>query len=75
MSGQRGAMLRFHLWRTAHPRELFREIEVRSSVARDQPSAQAECQILDRLFDKNQNPILKCDEIHQVNESPEQPCK
>ena len=66
---------RFRLWvrRAVKSGQLFVEVEVRGNDAGDQSRTAIECQVLDGPLDKNQNPALERDQIHQVNKGPDQP--
>src|SRR6266852_9629940 len=49
------------------------EVEISRRRAGDQSCATAESQILDGPLNKNQDTTLKLDNIHQVDERPDQP--
>src|SRR5690349_25153574 len=53
--------------------KFLREIEIRGNAAGDQPCTAAECQILYRPLNENENAALKRNQIGYMDKSPNEP--
>src|SRR5882724_13147707 len=69
---------RLRLWRrrergSRRPGDLAIEVEVRGRLSGDEPRAAVEGQVLDRPFHEDDDAALVLDEIHDVDERPDEP--
>src|SRR5580704_3827486 len=72
-SMRHGKCLGFDFRRAAINSNVFIEIKIRGGKPCDKPSPTTEGQVLNCPLDEDQKAILECHDVHEVDESPDDP--